>query len=84
MGAGTNIQSLEDFIVSNNLLPLGSMIYVLFCTAKNGWGWKHFLQEANSGEGIRFPKSIRWYCGIVIPLLILIIFVQGYIVYFAG
>lgn len=84
LGAGTNIQSLEDFIVSNNLLPLGSMIYVLFCTAKNGWGWKHFLQEANSGEGIRFPKSIRWYCGIVIPLLILIIFVQGYIVYFAG
>lgn len=77
-GTGTTIQDLEDFIVSNNLLPLGSMIYVLFCTSRYGWGWKNFLQEANTGEGIRFPKSIRFYVAYIIPLIILVIFIQGY------
>ena len=50
LGAGTNIMDLEDFIVSNNILPLGSVVYLLFCTHKNGWGWKNFIQEANSGR----------------------------------
>lgn len=77
-GTGTTIQDLEDFIVSNNLLPLGSMIYVLFCTSRYGWGWKNFLQEANTGEGISFPKSIRFYVAYIIPLIILVIFIQGY------
>ena len=77
-GTGTTIQDLEDFIVSNNLLPLGSMIYVLFCTSRYGWGWKNFLEEANTGEGIRFPKSIRFYVAYIIPLIILVIFIQGY------
>lgn len=83
LGSGTTIQDLEDFIVSNNLLPLGSMIYVLFCTSRYGWGWDKFIEEANTGKGIHFPKGIKWYCGIVIPVLILWIFVQGYITYFA-
>lgn len=83
LGAGTTIQDLEDFIVSNNLLPLGSLFYVLFCTAKNGWGWNGFIEEANTGKGIRFPKAIRWYCAYIIPLIILFIFVQGYITYFS-
>ena len=77
-GTGTTIQDLEDFIVSNNLLPLGSMIYVLFCTSRYGWGWKNFIQEANTGKGIRFPKSIRFYVSYIIPLIILVIFIQGY------
>lgn len=83
LGAGTTVQDLEDFIVSNNLLPLGSMIYVLFCTAKKGWGWKNFIAEANAGEGITFPKGLKVYCGVIIPILILFIFVQGYITFFS-
>lgn len=77
-GEGSTIQDLEDFIVSNNLLPLGSMIYVLFCTSKYGWGWKNFLTEANTGEGVKFPKAIRFYVAYVIPIVILVIFIQGY------
>jgi NSS family neurotransmitter:Na+ symporter len=79
MGAGTTIQDLEDFIVSNNLLPLGSLFYVLFCTAKNGWGWDAFLEEANAGNGIAFSHKIKFYCSVILPLIILIIFIQGYI-----
>ena len=52
MGAGSTIQDLEDFIVSNNLLPLGSMVYLLFCTSRYGWGWKNFLAEADTGKGV--------------------------------
>lgn len=77
-GPGSTIQDLEDFIVSNNLLPLGSMIYVLFCCSKCGWGWDNFLKEANSGEGIKFPKAIRYYVTYVIPLVIMVILIQGY------
>ena len=83
LGVGTTIQDLEDFIVSNNLLPLGSLIYVLFCTSKHGWGWTKFIEEVNMGEGIRFPCKIRFYCSFIIPLLILFIFIQGYVTYFS-
>ena len=55
LGEGSTIMDLEDFIVSNNLLPLGSLGYVLFCTKKNGWGWNSFLEEINQGEGWKFP-----------------------------
>ncbi|MCI5723309.1 MAG: sodium-dependent transporter [Erysipelotrichaceae bacterium] len=79
LGAGSNIMDLEDFIVSNNLLPLGSLIYLLFCTSRYGWGFDNFLNEANQGEGIRFPKAIRFYVSYIIPLLVLWIFIQGYI-----
>ena len=57
MGAGSTIQDLEDFIVSNNLLPLGSMVYLLFCTSRYGWGWKNFLAEADTGKGVKFPPG---------------------------
>lgn len=83
LGAGTTIQDLEDFLVSNNLLPLGSLVYVLFCTQKKGWGWNGFIKEANAGKGIAFPNKIKMYCSIGIPLLILFIFVEGYITYFS-
>ena len=83
-GEGSAILDLEDFIVSNNLLPLGSLLYVLFCTTRYGWGWDNFLKEANSGEGPRFPKWVRPYVTYVIPLIVIFLFVQGYWSKFAG
>ncbi len=81
-GQGKNILDFEDFLVSNNLLPLGSLIYLLFCTSRYGWGWKKFTEEANSGQGIRFPKWARVYVSYILPLIVLFIFVQGYITMF--
>ena len=74
-----DIQGLEDFIVSNNILPLGGLFYVLFCTSRYGWGWKNFKNEADQGSGIKFPAwSYVWikYC---IPVLMIIIFIMGYV-----
>lgn len=82
LGEGSTIMDLEDFIVSNNILPLGSLIYLLFCTSKRGWGWKAFTKEANEGSGIRFPKWIRIYVSFILPLIVLAIFIQGYIAKF--
>ena len=79
LGAGSNILDLEDFIVSNNILPLGSLVYLLFCTTKYGWGFDKFSEEANSGEGIRLPKAVRGYMTWILPLIVLLIFVQGYV-----
>ena len=73
-----NIQDLEDFIISNNLLPLGSLVYLLFCVSKKGWGWNNFLAEADQGEGLRFPKWSRRYLTYVLPIIVLVIFVMGY------
>ncbi len=84
LGAGTNILDLEDFIVSNNLLPLGSLGYVLFCTRKNGWGWANFLEEANTGKGIRFPGWLEGYMSYVLPLIITVIYLKGYYDKFVG
>lgn len=78
MGAGSTIQDLEDFIVSNNLLPLGSMVYLLFCTSRYGWGWKNFLAEADTGKGIKFPAWARVYVSYILPLIVLFIFIMGY------
>lgn len=78
LGEGSTIMDLEDFIVSNNLLPLGSLGYVLFCTRKNGWGWDAFMNEANAGTGISFPGGIRHYVAYGIPLIIGIIYLKGY------
>ncbi|MDO5358719.1 MAG: sodium-dependent transporter [Slackia faecicanis] len=74
-----DIQGLEDFIVSNNILPLGGLLYVLFCTSRYGWGWKNFKAEADAGSGVKFPAwSFFWikYC---IPVLMVIIFIMGYV-----
>ena len=73
------VLDLEDFIVSNNLLPLGALIYLLFCISKKGWGWENFLAEANTGKGISFPRAIKPYLTFVLPIIILIVFVLGYI-----
>lgn len=73
-----DIQSIEDFIVSNNMLPLGSLIFVLFCTRRYGWGWKAFKKEADAGKGLAFPAWSRLWVSYGIPLLIIIIFIMGY------
>lgn len=77
-GAGSTIQDLEDFIISNNLLPLGSLVYLLFCVSRYGWGWDNFLKEADQGEGLRFPNWTRHYVTWILPLIVLFIFAQGY------
>lgn len=79
LGKGSTIMDLEDFIISNNILPLGSLIYLLFCTYRFGWGWDKFIEEANSGDGIKFPKKIRIYVAYILPVIVLYIFIQGYI-----
>ena len=78
LGAGSTIQDLEDFIVSNNLLPLGSMVYLLFCTSRYSWGWKNFLAEADTGKGVKFPAWARVYVSYILPLIVLFIFIMGY------
>ena len=78
LGAGSTILDLEDFIVSNNLLPLGSLVYLLFCTTKPGWGYENFLKETNTGKGMKFPRQIAFYVKYILPLIVLFIFVMGY------
>lgn len=79
---GGSIMGLEDFIISNNLLPLGSLVYLLFCVTRYGWGWNNFLNEANSGKGLKFPTFIHFYLKWILPFIVLFIFVQGYLPYF--
>ena len=84
LGPGTAVLDLEDFIVSHILLPLGSLAFVLFCTRENGWGWKHFLAEANDGEGRNIPTSLHSYLQYVLPLIIISIYLKGYYDMFAS
>jgi len=80
IGAGSCVLDLEDFIISNNILPIGSLIYVLFCTSKRfGWGWKNFVEEANTGKGLKVSNKLYYYCKIVIPVLIIVLWVWGWI-----
>ncbi len=78
-GEGSTIGDLADFIVSSNILPLGSLVYLAFCVTRYGWGWDNFVKEADTGKGLKFPKALRWYFTYVLPVLILIVFVVGYI-----
>lgn len=84
VGEGSTIMDLEDFIVSNNLLPLGSLGYLLFITRKNGWGWENFLAEVNTGKGLKFPAMLKAYVGYGIPVIIMIIYLKGYYDKFSG
>ena len=83
LGVGTNIMDLEDFLISSNVLPLGSLVYVLFCTTKYGWGWNNFIEEANAGDGLSFPKNIRFYMTYIIPAIVVVIYLKGYYDLFA-
>ena len=84
LGEGSTVLDLEDFILSNNLLPIGSMLYLLFCTSRYGWGFKNFMAEANEGEGIHVPAWARIYVSYILPLIVLGIFIQGYASKFMG
>lgn len=79
---GMDISTVEDFLVSQNILPLGSLIYLLFCVSRLGWGWDNFMAEVNAGQGLRFPKTIRFYVTYILPIVVLVIFVLGYISFF--
>ena len=68
---------MEDFLVSNILLPLGSLVFLLFCTRKSGWGWNNFKEEANTGKGVKIHNWMRAYLTYVLPLIIIFIFVIG-------
>ena len=74
-----DIQSIEDFVVSNNILPIGALVYLLFCTSKRGWGFKSFLAEVDSGDGLKFPTWARGYVSYVLPVLIVLLFVGGWL-----
>ena len=76
-GPGSNVLDLEDFLVSNLWLPLGSLVYLLFCASRYGWGWKNFQNEANDGGGIKVRDGIRFYVSYILPLIVLVIFVLG-------
>ena len=84
-GPGSCVLDLEDFLVSNTLLPLGSLVFVLFCNSRYGWGQDNFFAEANEGVGMKFPKYavLRLYFKWVLPIIIAVIFVLGYLQKFA-
>ena len=77
LGKGSNVLDLEDFVVSDLLLPLGALAFALFCTRRYGWGWRNFLREANAGVGWGFPASLRLYCAYGIPAIMLALFAAG-------
>lgn len=78
LGSGTTIMDLEDFLISSNVLPLGSLVYVMFCTTRYGWGFDNFLAEADSGNGLRFPHHLRWHMTYIIPTVVVFIYLKGY------
>ncbi len=77
LGEGTGVLDLEDFIVSNLLLPCGAIVYVIFCTVRYGWGWDSFIKEANTGKGAKMPQWLKNYMKYFVPLVLLIILVAG-------
>ncbi len=79
LGEGSTILDLEDFIVSNMMLPVGSLVYLLFCVTRYGWGFDHYLKEANTGEGVRMPGGVRFYVTFILPVLLFFLTVKGWI-----
>lgn len=83
LGEGTSIMDLEDFIVSNLILPLGSLVIILFCVLKKGWGWDNYIKEANTGKGLKMKNFMRGYVTCVLPVMVIVLFVIGIIRTFA-
>ncbi len=79
-----DIQAFEDFLVSDNILPIGGLVFLLFCTTKKGWGFDAFLKEADTGDGIKFPRWAKGYCRFVLPVLIVVVFVANYVPFIAS
>ena len=82
LGGTTNFMDLEDFLVSNIILPVGSLVFLLFVVTKKGWGWKNFMAEANEGKGLKVKNWMRGYMTYILPFLFLAIFIIGLISYF--
>lgn len=79
LGAGSTILDLEDFFVSQLLLPLGSLVYLLFCTSRYGWGFENYQKEANIGKGMKVPHWMKFYATIILPIIIIFVFISGII-----
>lgn len=77
LGAGSTILDLEDTVVSNFILPLGSLVFILFCVTKKGWGWDNFVNEANTGKGLKIKKFMKGYMTYVLPVLVMFVFITG-------
>lgn len=78
-GEGSAVLDLEDFIVSNILLPVGALVYLLFCVTRYGWGFENYLKETNTGEGLKMPRGIRIYVTFILPVLLLFLTIKGWI-----
>ena len=79
LGPGSGVLDLEDFIVSNLILPIGSLIFIIFCVTRYGWGWDKFVAEANEGKGLKVAKWMRPYVTYVLPVMVLVILIMGLI-----
>lgn len=79
LGEGSTVLDLEDFMVSNVLLPIGSLVYLLFCVTRFGWGFENYLKEANTGRGLKIPKGIRIYVTYILPILLFFLTLSGWI-----
>ena len=77
LGPGSTVLDFEDFLVSNLLLPIGSMVYLLFCVTKWGWGFDNYLAEANTGKGLKVPRVLKYYFMIPLPLMVLALILQS-------
>ena len=82
-GAGSGVLDLEDFIVSHNLLPLGALVFLLFCVTRYGWKWENFIAEADAGKGRRFPAKLKPYFVFVLPVALLVFYVFGLVDFFS-
>ena len=79
LGKDTTVLDLEDFLVSNIILPVGSLCYLLFCVTRFGWGFDKYIEEANTGEGLKIPRWIRFYVTYILPVLLLFLIIKGLI-----
>ena len=79
LGEGSTILDLEDFLVSNVILPIGSLCYLLFCVTRFGWGYDKYFKEANTGEGLKLPRWIRAYVTYILPVLLIFLILQGWL-----
>lgn len=79
LGSGSTILDLEDFVVSNLLLPLGSLVYLLFCTSRLGWGFKNYQTEANMGDGAKIQNWMQGYLTIILPIAVIFVFISSLI-----
>ncbi len=79
LGEGSNIMDLEDLIISNFFLPIGALIFIIFCVSKKGWGWDNFVNEANTGKGLKIKRFMKGYITYILPVLVLFVFVMGII-----